>query len=202
MFICSVEACAPIMVSVSSGLPVLICLTRCTPSSKNSSAMDSCTSARDGQVHTSPWFSANMAKPSTAFFLKSSSFSKMSSKNNAGDLPPSSRVTGMILSAAALLMILPTSVDPVKAILAIRSEPDSAAPASSPMPLTMFSTPAGMRSPTRSIRYRIDAGVCSAGLSTIALPAASAGASFQEAMSSGKFHGMIWPTTPSGSLKW
>ena len=26
-----------------------------------------------------------------------------------------------------------------------------------------------------------------------------AGASFQVAMSSGKFHGMIWPTTPSGS---
>ena len=30
-------------------------------------------------------------------------------------------------------------------------------------------------------------------------PVASAGASFQAAMSSGKFHGMIWPTTPTGS---
>jgi len=29
-----------------------------------------------------------------------------------------------------------------------------------------------------------------------------AGASFQAAISSGKLNGMIWPTTPSGSLKW
>lgn len=40
-------------------------------------------------------------------------------------------------------------------------------------------------------------GVVSAGFSTMALPAASAGASFQAAMSRGKFQGMIWPTTPS-----
>ncbi len=52
-----------------------------------------------------------------------------------------------------------------------------------------------------SISTRIEAGVCSAGLSTTQLPAASAGDSFQHAISSGKFHGMIWPTTPSGSWK-
>ena len=34
------------------------------------------------------------------------------------------------------------------------------------------------------------------------LPAARAGASFHTAISSGKFHGMICPTTPSGSWKW
>ena len=32
-------------------------------------------------------------------------------------------------------------------------------------------------------------------------PAASAGPSFHAAISSGKFHGMIWPTTPTGSLR-
>ncbi len=53
-----------------------------------------------------------------------------------------------------------------------------------------------------SISSMIEAGVCSAGLRTIALPAARAGAIFHTAMSSGKFHGMIWPTTPSGSWKW
>ncbi|MOA61832.1 hypothetical protein D3C78_1870690 [compost metagenome] len=53
-----------------------------------------------------------------------------------------------------------------------------------------------------SISTVIDSGVCSAGLSTMQLPAASAGASFHAAISSGKFHGMIWPTTPSGSWKW
>ncbi|MNR63848.1 hypothetical protein D3C85_1862950 [compost metagenome] len=52
-----------------------------------------------------------------------------------------------------------------------------------------------------SMRTRMDVGVCSAGLRTTALPAASAGASFHTAMRMGKFHGMIWPTTPSGSLK-
>ena len=48
----------------------------------------------------------------------------------------------------------------------------------------------------------IDAGVCSAGLSTIAFPAARAGANFHVAIRIGKFHGMICPTTPSGSWKW
>ena len=42
-------------------------------------------------------------------------------------------------------------------------------------------------------------GVSSAGLSTTVLPAASAGASFHAAIVSGKFHGTIRPTTPSGS---
>jgi hypothetical protein len=41
-------------------------------------------------------------------------------------------------------------------------------------------------------------GVVSAGFKTTVLPHASAGASFHAAMSSGKFHGMIWPATPSG----
>ncbi len=41
-------------------------------------------------------------------------------------------------------------------------------------------------------------GVVSAGLSTTALPVASAGASFHAAISSGKFHGITWPATPSG----
>ncbi len=53
-----------------------------------------------------------------------------------------------------------------------------------------------------SISTRIEAGVCSAGLSTTQLPAASAGASFHVAIRMGKFQGMIWPTTPSGSWKW
>ena len=52
-----------------------------------------------------------------------------------------------------------------------------------------------------SISTRMLSGVCSAGLRTTQLPAASAGASFHTAISSGKFHGMICPTTPSGSWK-
>jgi hypothetical protein len=66
-------------------------------------------------------------------------------------------------------------------------------------PVTMLTTPSGS-----SASWMISAsssavsGVVSAGLSTTVLPQASAGAIFQAAMSSGKFHGMIWPATPSG----
>jgi hypothetical protein len=35
-------------------------------------------------------------------------------------------------------------------------------------------------------------------LSTTVFPHASAGAIFHDSMSSGKFHGMIWPATPTG----
>ena len=63
----------------------------------------------------------------------------------------------------------------------------------------MLTTPGG-----RSACWQISAnssavsGVVSAGLSTTVLPQASAGAIFQASMSSGKFHGMTWPATPSG----
>ena len=95
----------------------------------------------------------------------------------------------------------PVEVSPVKAILAMRGEDASGLPASRPKPLTILSTPGGSRSPISSISTRMDTGVCSAGFSTTQLPAASAGASFQTAIRIGKFHGMIWPTTPCGSWK-
>jgi hypothetical protein len=41
----------------------------------------------------------------------------------------------------------------------------------------------------------------SAGLRIIVQPAASAGATFHTAISSGKFHGMMAPTTPTGSRR-
>ena len=48
----------------------------------------------------------------------------------------------------------------------------------------------------------MEIGVDSAGLSTTQLPAPKAGASFHAAIRMGKFQGMIWPTTPSGSWMW
>ena len=69
----------------------------------------------------------------------------------------------------------------------------------SPAPVTMLTTPGG-----RSACWQISAnasavsGVVSAGLSTTVLPQASAGAIFQASISSGKFHGMTCPATPSG----
>ncbi|MCY1312978.1 hypothetical protein D9M70_634580 [compost metagenome] len=108
----------------------------------------------------------------------------------------------MMFSAAHLRMCEPTGVEPVKAILAMRLLVARASPASLPKPCTTLSTPAGSRSPISSSSTVMPSGVCSAGLSTMQLPAARAGASFQAAISSGKFHGMICPTTPSGSWMW
>ena len=50
-----------------------------------------------------------------------------------------------------------------------------------------------------SARRRLVSGVSSLGLSTTVLPHANAGPSFHDAISIGKFHGVISPTTPSGS---
>ncbi len=55
-----------------------------------------------------------------------------SSKTMLGDLPPSSRVTFFRFPAAACTISLPTSVDPVKAILSTSGWAASAAPAVSP----------------------------------------------------------------------
>ena len=96
----------------------------------------------------------------------------------------------------------PVVVSPVKAILRIRLLDASGLPASTPNPFTTLSTPGGSRSPMSSISTRSTPGSARRASARSQLPAASAGASFQIAISSGKFHGMIWPTTPSGSWKW
>ena len=67
--------------------------------------------------------------------------------------------------------------------------------------MTTLSTPAGKpaSSPMR-ITARAVNGVCSAGLSTIVQPAASAGAALRVGIAAGKFHGVIPAVTPTGSL--
>ena len=81
--------------------------------------MSSCTSSRDCCVQTSPWLSAKSTAPSTALSRKASSLLITEEKTMLGDLPPSSTVTGMRLSAASLSTAVPVGVDPVKATLAM-----------------------------------------------------------------------------------
>ncbi|CAB4705895.1 unannotated protein [freshwater metagenome] len=107
----------------------------------------------------------------------------------------------MMFSDAYCMIKRPVEVSPVKAIFAIRGDDASGFPASTPKPLTILTTPSGSRSLMRSIKNIIETGVCSAGFRTTQLPAARAGASFQTAIKIGKFHGIIWPTTPRGSWK-
>ena len=134
------------------------------------------------------------------FTMPSTAWSSAASSNTMfADLPPSSSVRGIPRPASAAWMSLPTPVDPVNATLSMSGSRTRAAPVA-PSPGTIETTPGGS-----SASWRISAsssavtGVVSAGFSTAVLPAASAGASFQAAISSGKFHGTICPATPSGS---
>ena len=69
----------------------------------------------------------------------------------------------------------------------------------SPAPVTMLTTPGGSCACWQtSAKSSAVKGVVSAGLRTMVLPVARAGATFHASMRSGKFHGMICPTTPCG----
>src|SRR5215468_7689296 len=109
-----------------------------------------------------------------------------SAKKTFGDLPPSSSVTRFSVSAALFTMIFPTAALPVNAILSTPGCATSAAPAVSPNPFTIFTTPGGR--PHSSNQFENSSavsGVCSAGFSTQQQPAAIAGANFHAAISSG-----------------
>ena len=104
----------------------------------------------------------------------------------------------MPVPAVARWMILPTSVEPVNAIFFTRGWFTIAAPVS-PAPVTMLTTPGGRSASSQTFASAIAVnGVVSAGFSTTVLPQEIAGAIFQAAIRSGKFHGMIWPHTPIG----
>src|SRR5664280_454270 len=120
-----------------------------------------------------------------------------SSSTMAGSLPPSSSVTRFRSGAADCATFLPVSMDPVKLILRGTGCPVIHAPSSSP-PLTTLSTPGGITPRRSSATFRVVSGVNGEGLSTRVLPASSAGAIFQNARVSGKFHGVMAPTTPIG----
>ncbi len=66
------------------------------------------------------------------------------------------------------------------------------------MPDTTLSTPAGSASRRISPSFSVESGVNGDGFSTIVFPASSAGAIFQTPSNTGKFQGVIAPTTPSG----
>ena len=94
-----------------------------------------------------------------------------------GSLPPISRLTRATRSAQTAAILLPVATEPVKATQSTRSSATIAAP-TSPAPATRLTTPAGRWS-KQPASARVESGVSSDGLQTVALPAASAGASFQ-----------------------
>ena len=93
----------------------------------------------------------------------------------------------------------PTAVLPVKLTAWTCGWSTSAWPTTAPRPWTMLNTPAGKPiSRASSPSIHAVTGVTSDGLPTTQLPAASAGANFQVNRYSGRFHGLMIPTTPSG----
>ena len=122
-----------------------------------------------------------------------------SSKTRLAPLPPSSSETGARWVAAEAMIALPVTEEPVKVTRSTRSSAVSEEPAGAPCPLSTLSTPGGKPASTaRRPRSVTDAGVSSLGLMMQVLPHAIAGAIFQVAIISGKFHGLIAATTPAG----
>src|SRR2546429_506693 len=101
--------------------------------------------------------------PSTAWS------SAQSSKTMLAALPPSSSVRRRPVPASSRWIALPTSVEPVNAILST-SAFTSAAPVR-PSPVTMFTTPGGTSAwRSTSQKWSAVSGVVSAGLRTTAWP--------------------------------
>ena len=194
---CSSEIKGPIWVSAEKPSPTLIDLAISATPPTTSSKRSCSTKSLDPAMQHWPWLKKMaLAAPATA------ASGSASAKTTFGLLPPNSRVTFFRLPVAACTISFPTSVEPVKAILSTSSWAANGAPAVSPNPVTTLTTPSG--TPASAISRaskRADNGVCSAGLSTTQLPVARAGPSFQAAIRRGKFHGMIWPTTPMGSRR-
>jgi hypothetical protein len=85
----------------------------------------------------------------------------------------------------------------VKAILLIFGCAVIHLPKSSP-PVITLNTPGGRNWLQISPSFNIVSGVYGDGLMMMQLPVINAGAIFQMASSTGKFHGTMPPTTPSG----
>ena len=117
-----------------------------------------------------------------------------------GLLPPSSSEIFFTFAEASRMISWPVAVSPVNATLPMPGCAAIDAPTVPPGPVTTLRTPAGMPASRASSPRRIAvSGVYEAGLRSAVFPAASAGATFHAAISSGKFQGTIRPTTPIGS---
>ncbi len=99
------------------------------------------------------------------------------------------------------MILRPVRSEPVKATLSTSMCRASASPATWPKPGTMLTTPSGTPASSSSSPSRSAvSGASSAGFSTMVQPVASTGPIFQMVEVSGAFHGVMAPTTPTGSF--
>ena len=106
-----------------------------------------------------------------------------------------------MLTAEALMISRPVTVDPVKTMRSTSGCAASAAPASAPRPVTTLTTPFGTPASTsNSAMRRTVSEASSAGFMTTVQPVASTPPSTHHWLIKGPFHGMMPPTTPTGAL--
>ena len=158
--------------------------------------MGLCTRSRLPARHTSPWFvKMPLSEPDTASLMSASAMTMLA------DFPPISNDSFFNPAAALAMIARPVLDSPVKVMASTSGCTVIASPAApGPKPCTTLNTPGGMPA-SAQISARIEAviGDCSAGLATTVHPKARAGATFHVSSMSGKFHGEIEATTPSGS---
>ena len=160
------------------------------------SAIESCTHSRR---------SAEQRWPALSKAEASASWTTCSGSAEASTIiafcPPVSAISGTLPRAASeRWMCAAASVEPVKTTAAVRGSATSAAPTDSPAPGKRCSAAGGTpASCSRRTASKAISGVCSAGLASTGLPAASAPATWPTKIASGKFHGLIATTGPSGA---
>ncbi len=116
-----------------------------------------------------------------------------------GLLPPNSKVTGIIFSAAFIFTLRPDFTEPVKVTLATSGWRTSASPVRSPSPVITFKTPLGRIAPSNCAARSTVKEASGDAFKTTVLPAARAGATFMASNIKGTFQGIIAPITPRGS---
>ena len=117
-------------------------------------------------------------------------------------LPPSSSETFLSIPPASCPTRRPTGVEPVNDTTWMFGSVTRASPTSAP-PTTTWSTPSGSPASRKTASNIAPpmTGVCGSGLSTTALPRASAGPTTRMPSTLGEFHGVIAPITPAGTRR-
>src|SRR6476659_793163 len=104
-----------------------------------------------------------------------------------------------MLAADDVRIEAPVVVSPVKEIFAMRPSDTSASPTTPPGPGRTLTCSGGTPASTRrSPSRRAVSGASEAGLRMIGFPQTRAGATFHDAIRSGKFHGTMRATGPTG----
>ena len=121
------EISGPIWVRSSAGSPTRRPVTAGSSRDRNSSMAERSTRMRERAQQSWP------ALPNTAMGAAAAAAARSASaKTTLADLPPSSRVTRLMVPAAPAMMPRPTSVEPVKAILSTSGCATSWPPTSGP----------------------------------------------------------------------